>query len=417
MRGLPLSLITALRFSRGRKRSGMVSFISVMSTLGITLGVAVLIIGLSAMNGFERELAQRVLAVVPHGEIESMQQPYRDWRQDSQRISEEPFVTSVAPYIDFTALIENGTKLKAIQVKGVDPKLEADNSALPTFVEGMPWSNFVSGEQQIVIGKGVADHLGVKVGDWITLMVPEHSKTEALKVSQPKRIRLQVSGVLNLVGDLGFSFALVPLKDAQAYLEYGESVTGLAVNVNDLFNANKLIYSAAVVLEKPVYAPSWMAKYGRMHRDIQLVRSIMYLVMVLVISVACFNIVSTLIMAVKDKSSDIAVLRTLGADDSDIRSIFLWYGLITGAIGALSGIVLGVITALNLTGIIQWLERIFDHQFLSGGVYFIDFLPSQLNAMDIVVVFITALILSLVASWYPAQRACKLNPARILSGQ
>ena len=410
-----LSLLLGLRFSRGRRRGGMVSLISVISTVGIALGVAVLIIGLSAMNGFERELNNRILAVVPHGEIEPVNQPFSGWQQMIPRIEKVPGIAAAAPYINFTGLIESGAKLQAIQVKGVDPQQEMQLSALPKFVQNNAWSSFAAGKQQVIIGSGVAKSLGLKQGDWLTIMIP-NSDTEH-KLLQPKRVRLQVSGILQLSGMLDHSLAMVPLADAQQYLAMGDNVTGIAIKVNDPFSANKLVRDAGEVTQSYVYLRSWVGTYGYMYRDIQMIRAIMYLAMVLVIGVACFNIVSTLVMAVKDKSSDIAVLRTLGAKDGLIRAIFVWYGLMAGLLGSVTGVVVGVLAALNLTSVINGIEKLIGHQFLSGDIYFIDFLPSELHWTDVISVLATAIVLSLLASWYPARRASRIDPARVLSGQ
>ncbi|AUX93110.1 lipoprotein-releasing ABC transporter permease subunit LolE [Mixta gaviniae] len=410
-----LSLLLATRFSGGRRRGGMVSLISVISTLGIALGVAVLIIGLSAMNGFERELNNRILAVVPHGEIEPVDGQLAEWRTLLPRMTQVPGIAAAAPYINFTGLVESGAKLQAIQVKGVDPALETQLSALPQFVQNNAWSRFSAGKQQIIIGSGVAKSLGIRQGDWLTIMIPNSDGQN--KLLQPKRIRLQVSGILQLSGMLDHSLALVPLADAQQYLEMADKVTGIALKMNDPFNAVKLVRDAGEVTRAYVYIRSWIGTYGYMYRDIQMIRAIMYLAMVLVIGVACFNIVSTLVMAVKDKSSDIAVLRTLGAKDGLIRAIFVWYGLRAGLLGSLSGVVVGVLAALNLTRLIRGLEQLTGHHFLSGDIYFIDFLPSELHWLDVASVLATAIVLSLVASWYPARRASRIDPARVLSGQ
>ncbi|WES70200.1 lipoprotein-releasing ABC transporter permease subunit LolE [Superficieibacter sp. HKU1] len=411
----PLSLLIGLRFSRGRRRSGMVSLISIISTIGIALGVAVLIIGLSAMNGFERELNNRILAVVPHGQIEPVNQPWNGWNDKLSKIEKVPGIVAAAPYVDFTGLVESGANIRAIQVKGVDPQQESRLSALPQYVQGNAWANFKAGEQQIIIGKGVADALHVKQGDSVSIMIPNASADH--KLLQPKRIRLHVTGILQLSGQLDHSFAMIPMQDAQQYLEMGSSVTGIALKVNDVFNAPALVRSAGEVTNDYVYIKSWVGTYGYMYRDIQMIRAIMYLAMILVIGVACFNIVSTLVMAVKDKSSDIAVLRTLGAKDGLIRAIFVWYGLLAGLFGSLIGVVIGVIGALQLTAIIEYIEKLIGHQFLSGDIYFIDFLPSELHWLDVLYVLVTALLLSLLASWYPARRASNIDPARVLSGQ
>ncbi|PSN09830.1 lipoprotein-releasing ABC transporter permease subunit LolE [Siccibacter turicensis] len=410
----PLSLLIGLRFSRGRRRSGMVSLISVISTIGIALGVAVLIVGLSAMNGFERELNNRILAVVPHGQIEPVNQPFNGWQDVLSRVEKVKGIEAAAPYVNFTGLVESGVNLRAIQVKGVDPAQESRLSALPSFVQNNAWASFRPGEQQIIIGKGVADALKVKQGDWISIMIPNANADH--KLLQPKRVRLHVTGILQLSGQLDHSFAMVPLADAQQYLELGGSVTGIAIKVQDVFNANKLVRDAGEVTDAYVYIKSWIGTYGYMYRDIQMIRAIMYLAMVLVIGVACFNIVSTLVMAVKDKSSDIAVLRTLGAKDGLIRAIFVWYGLLAGLLGSVTGVIIGVLASWNLTAIISAIQTATGHQFLSGDIYFIDFLPSELHWLDVVYVLLTALVLSLLASWYPARRASRIDPARVLSG-
>lgn len=300
-------------------------------------------------------------------------------------------------------------------MKGVNPQQEQRLSALPSFVEGDAWRNFKAGEQQIIIGKGVADALKVKQGDWVSIMIPNSNPEH--KLMQPKRVRLHVAGILQLSGQLDHSFAMIPLADAQQYLDMGSSVSGIALKMTDVFNANKLVRDAGEVTNSYVYIKSWIGTYGYMYRDIQMIRAIMYLAMVLVIGVACFNIVSTLVMAVKDKSGDIAVLRTLGAKDGLIRAIFVWYGLLAGLFGSLCGVIIGVVVSLQLTPIIERIEKLIGHQFLSSDIYFIDFLPSELHWLDVFYVLVTALLLSLLASWYPARRASNIDPARVLSGQ
>ncbi len=394
MANLPLALFTALRFSKGRRRSGMVSLISVISTLGIMLGVAVLIIGLSAMNGFERELNNRILSVVPHGQIYAVNQPFHDWEQSLERVRRTSGIAGASPYIEFTGLMERGEKLHAVQVRGVDLASESDVSTLPQFVRDGAWKTFSAGKNQVILGQGVAHSLHVKQGDWLTVMIP--NSDPSLKLLQPKRIRLQVAGIFQLSGILDHSLALVPLVDAQKYLDYGHAITGIAIKADDVFAAEQRVWDAGNATGQYVYISTWIKDYGYMYNDIQMVRSIMYLAMVLVIGVACFNIISTLIMAVKDKSSDIAVLRTLGAKDGHIRAIFLWYGSLTGMIGSFIGAVVGVFTSLNLTTMMKGLEKLLGQQFLSGDIYFIDFLPSELHVMDVFLCFTDSLDIKFV---------------------
>lgn len=413
MRSLPLLL--SLRFSQGRRHVGMLSLISIISTLGIALGVAVLIIGLSAMNGFERELDKRILSVVPHGEIEPVSPPSFHWEALIPMVEKIPGIVAASPYVAFTGLLESGNQIRAIQLKGIDPTQEDRTSALSQFVQGDAWADFSAGEKQIILGRGVAKSLGIKPGDWLTLMIPNHD--EGNKLLKPRRIPLQVRGLLQLSGVLDYTLALIPLADAQSYMELGKDVTGIALKMNDPFRAVKLVRNAAEATGTDVYIRSWIGTYGYMYRDIQMIRAIMYLAMVLVIGIACFNIVSTLIMAVKEKHHDIAILRTLGAGNAMIRKIFIWYGLRTGLVGSAIGTIIGVLIALKLTSIASYLEKITGRSLLADDVYFINFLPSELHAVDVFFVLGTAFLLSLLASGYPAWRASRIDPARVLSGK
>lgn len=410
-----LSLVIGRRFSLAKQRNKMVSFISLSSIIGIAVGVAVIIVGLSAMNGFERELQNRVLSVIAHGEFEGVQQPIANWSSLVKQAVQHPKVEAAAPYVKLTALAEKGAQLKAIEVRGIDPQMERAVSRLSQFVSSDAWQGFVAGQQQVILGKGVADKLGVAVGDYVTLMIP--SANESTKVQAPKRVRVKVSGLLELNGQIDHSLALVPLADAQAYAKLGERVTGVAIKVSEVLNATQIVREVGNTLDQYVYLRSWQQKFGFLYRDIQLVRTIMYLVMVLVIGVASFNIVSTLMMAVKDRAAEIAILRTMGATDGLVKRIFVWQGVFSGVLGSVIGGVLGVLIAWNLTALIKGLERLVGHQFLSGDIYFVDFLPSQVNLSDVVLVSSTAIVLSLLATWYPASRASQLNPASVLSAK
>lgn len=410
-----LSLLIGARFSRAKRRNKMVSFISLSSTIGIAVGVAVIIIGLSAMNGFERELKNRVLSVVPHGEFEGVRAPVSDWNNMVEQAEKSPHVVAAAPYVRFTALAEKGTNLKAIEVRGVDKELEGKVSSLVNFVEPEAWAQFQAGQQQVILGKGVAEQLSVQQGDYITLMIPEESRTA--KVQAPRRVRVKVVGLLTLNGQIDHNLVLLPLKDAQTYSRLGDAVTGVSIKVDNVLNATAIVREVGNTLNDYVYLRSWQQKYGFLYRDIQLVRTIIYLVMVLVIGVASFNIVSTLMMAVKDRASEIAILRTMGAKDGLIKRIFVWQGVFSGVLGSVFGSLAGVLVALNLTSLIQGLERLIGHHFLSGDIYFVDFLPSQVISSDVVMVSGTAIVLSLFATWYPASRASRLNPATVLSAK
>ncbi|MDO5054843.1 MAG: lipoprotein-releasing ABC transporter permease subunit LolE [Pasteurella oralis] len=406
------------RYQRSKQKNRLVSLISTFSSIGIALGVAVLILGLSAMNGFERELNNRILAVVPHAEIiiypsENEPQAINQWSSLVQRLAQHEEILGIAPYISFTALVENGTKLKVVQVKGVDKIAQDQVSALGNFVLDNAWHDF-SQQSGLILGYGIARDLEVQMGDWVTLLISQQSKNNQL--SQPIRHRVQVSGILRLDGQLDHSYALLPLAQAQALIGLTqEQIHGVELKVKQPFEVQALQYPMLQDYPQTLYAQHWISKFGYMYRDIQLIRSVMYIAMVLVISVACFNIISTLIMAVKDKQGDIAIMRTLGANNRFIKQIFVWYGLQAGMKGCLIGIFLGVVLALNLTQLIQGIEFLLGRKLLSDGIYFVDFLPSELHWQDVLLVLVSALILSLIASLYPANRAAKLQPAQVLS--
>ena len=405
------------RYQRGKQKNPLVALISKFSAIGIALGVAVLIVGLSAMNGFERELNSRILAVVPHVEITVNPQgndpTLNHWQKLAERLKTNKKITALSPFVSFTALVENGNKLKVVQVKGVDKQAEDQVSSLGKFVEGDGWQKFAE-EGGLVLGSGIAKELDVKAGDWVSLLISQPNGED--QMAQPNRERVQVTAILRLDGQLDHSYALLALPQAQELMGYREDqITGVELKVDDPFKVQEMDYSMLNDYPQLLYIQNWVAKFGYMYRDIQLTRTVMYIAMVLVIGVACFNIVSTLIMAVKDKQGDIAIMRTLGANNGFIKQIFIWYGLLAGMKGCLIGIVLGVVLALNLTPIIQGIETLLGKKLLSDGIYFVDFLPSELHWFDVVLVLVAALVLSLLASLYPASRAAKLQPAQVLS--
>ena len=405
------------RYQRGKQKNPLVALISKFSAIGIALGVAVLIVGLSAMNGFERELNSRILAVVPHTEItvnpQGNDSTLNHWQNLAERLKTNKKITALSPFVSFTALVENGNKLKVVQVKGVDKQAEDQVSSLGKFVEGDGWQKFAE-EGGLVLGSGIAKELDVKAGDWVSLLISQPNGED--QMAQPNRERVQVTAILRLDGQLDHSYALLALPQAQELMGYRkDQITGVELKVDDPFKVQEMDYSMLNDYPQLLYIQNWVAKFGYMYRDIQLIRTVMYIAMVLVIGVACFNIVSTLIMAVKDKQGDIAIMRTLGANNGFIKQIFIWYGLLAGMKGCLIGIVLGVVLALNLTPIIQGIETLLGKKLLSDGIYFVDFLPSELHWFDVVLVLVAALVLSLLASLYPASRAAKLQPAQVLS--
>jgi len=382
------------RYQRGKQKNPLVALISKFSAIGIALGVAVLIVGLSAMNGFERELNSRILAVVPHVEItvnpQGNEATLNHWQKLADRLKTNKKITALSPFVSFTALVENGNKLKVVQVKGIDKQAEDQVSSLGKFVEGDGWQKFAE-EGGLVLGSGIAKELDVKAGDWVSLLISQPNGED--QMAQPNRERVQVTAILRLDGQLDHSYALLALPQAQELMGYREDqITGVELKVDDPFKVQEMDYSMLNDYPQLLYIQNWVAKFGYMYRDIQLIRTVMYIAMVLVIGVACFNIVSTLIMAVKDKQGDIAIMRTLGANNGFIKQIFIWYGLLAGMKGCLIGIVLGVVLALNLTPIIQGIETLLGKKLLIPDFFIVQpliitgflylFLISQMNLQN-----------------------------------
>lgn len=336
-------LFISWRYQRGKQTNRLVSIISFFSNMGIALGVAVLIIGLSAMNGFERELKNRILSIVPHIEILSYPPqagPLLDVENHlATRLLQHPQVEGVSPYIEFNAMIEKGNKLKILQIKGVEVDSLETVSALNQYVLDEGWKNFRD-NGGIILGSAIARDLGVTVGDWVSLLIAPEENFYYL--TQPRRQHIQVTGILRLDGQLDHSYALIHLEQARSLLGYQQDqITGLNLKLKNPFFSQEVGYDLWHSAPRQFFIKDWSEKYGYMYQDIQLVRMLMYIAMVLMIAVSCFNIVSTLIMAVKDKQNDIAILRTLGANDLFIKRVFLSYGLQCGIKGCLIGVFFG----------------------------------------------------------------------------
>lgn len=418
----PLSVFLATRYSTSRQVGGFAAFISASSTIGIALGVMVLIVVLSAMNGFERALADKLLSIVPHGEIVAVEQPIDNWQQRLPQIIKQPQVIASAPVISLTGMLQYKTGLKSIEVRGVDPVQELNVSGIADYIKQGSWQvlSTNSSEQQypqVIIGQGVAKKLGVEIGQRVQLLIPPNSKQLSLskKFPTPKKYTFEVGAIFKFGGVIDDTLAYISLSQAQKIKGYSSSqVQGFRLLVNDVFDAPQITRNVAYSFDHYVYILDWTRTQGHLFNDIQLVRMVMTLVMVLVIAVASFNIVSTLIMVVNEKQSDIAILKTMGASSLSIMLTFVLQGLVNGVLGCLSGAVLGVLLAENLTEVIVAIETAFNVKFLSSDVYFIDYLPTALNYQDVYVTVGIALVLSVLATLYPSWRATKVEPAVVL---
>ncbi|GAW96016.1 MULTISPECIES: lipoprotein-releasing ABC transporter permease subunit LolE [Colwellia] len=416
----PLSIFLGWRYVRSRHGNGFSAFISASSTLGIALGVTVLIIVLSAMNGFERELSQKLLSIVPHVELVSVNEPIRNWRQSIKKVQHEQAVLAAAPVIKMTGMLQHGLQLKAVEVRGVDAELEMQVSSIDDYIIAGKWLGLRvtdHNSNSIIIGSGVAKKLSVQLGDKIQLLLPPPQAGNDINqaFSSPITRQVEVVAIFKFGGTIDETLAYIPLALASDVMGYASNETqSIRLKVADVFAAPKIARQVAYNFDHYVYINNWTRSQGHLFNDIQLVRMVMFIVMVLVIAVASFNIVSTLIMAVNEKQGDIAILKTMGASSQTIMLAFIFQGLVNGVVGSLLGALCGVYFALNLTDIMSGLEQLLGVTFLSGDVYFINYLPSVLHASDVYATVITALIMSLLATVYPAWRATKIEPAQVL---
>ncbi|MFM5647323.1 lipoprotein-releasing ABC transporter permease subunit LolE [Aeromonas veronii] len=408
----PLPLFLGLRYSRSRRRNGFIAFISASSLIGIALGVMALILGLSAMNGFERELKDRVLSVVPQGELDAVERPLPDWPRLRDYLLAQPGVEAAAPVIRLNGLLEHGSALKGVQLRAVLPDLEANLSDAGKYMTGRGLRELQPGERGVILGKTIADKLGVKVGDSVALLLPQGGDQAGIK--NPRREALTVVGLLEIGGQLDGLLGFMHLADAQAITGMGSGVEGFSLRVSDVLKAQSITVAAAQQFPHHVYIRSWMNSQGYLYQDIQMVRTVMYVVMLMVVAVACFNIVSTLVMAVNEKRSEIAILKTMGAGPGQIRLTFVIQGMVNGVAGALLGALLGGLLSSKLTQILSVVEKLIGHRFLNPDIYFIDFLPTELHMQDLLIVTGAAILMSLVATLYPAWRASGLVPSREL---
>lgn len=416
----PLSIWIGLRFYLARQSNRFISFISFASTAGIALGVAVLIIVLSAMNGFEHELKHRLLGVISHGELIGANEAVKDWKNIVKEAEGIAGITGAAPFITLPALVQKPDGFQGLSLRGIAPNYEVNVSNIQQFMSDETWKSLQQSDQNnIVFGAGLAKRLSLEVGDRVSLYLPNiattpNTKTQG-KIGRAKSHQFTLSGIFSLGGELDMTTAYISMDYGAQILGYGDGVSGVRIKVDDLFAAPHLVKELGFTQNQYLYLNNWTRTQGHLYQDIQLVRLVMYLVLSLVIAVACFNIVSTLVMAVRDKQSEIAILLTMGMKRSAILIIFVVQGALNGLLGCILGGAAGIIIALNLSAIAQWVESILGVELLSSSVYFIDFLPSKLQWVDVTFVLVIALIMSLVATLYPAWKASQTLPARALA--
>ncbi|KEF32153.1 Lipoprotein releasing system transmembrane protein LolC [Marinobacter nitratireducens] len=407
----PLSLYIGLRYTAAKRRNHFISFISLTSMIGLMLGVAVLIIVLSVMNGFDRELKQRILGMVPHAIIEGVG-PLPDWQEVDRRVEEHPRILAAAPFIQGQGMVTGGGNVRGVMLNGVLPEQEKTVSIIENHMVEGSIDDLVSGEFGIIVGKLMAASLRLEIGDRVTVVLPEASVTPAGVL--PRLKRFTVKGIFSVGAELDGNYTLIHMEDAAKLMRTGGKAQGVRLLVDDLFAAPKVAEEAARLLDGRYYISDWTRTHGNLFQAIRMEKTMIGLLLMFIVAVAAFNIVSTLVMVVTDKTADIAILRTMGATPGRIMRIFIVQGAVIGIFGTLVGTTLGVVGALNISAFISWLEGVLGHQFLNANVYFISYLPSQLQWVDVFIISGAGLAMSLLATIYPAWRASRVDPAEAL---
>lgn len=380
--------------------------------LGLMLGVAALIVVLSVMNGFDRELKERILGMVPHGTISDYGKPLENWQAVAAKVNQKAGVVGTAPYIQAQGMLTNRGVVRGVLINGIEPELEQKISILDENIKAGSLDALKPRSYGIVLGALLARSMGVAVGDKVTLVLPEASISVAGII--PRLKRFTVVGVFEVGAELDASLAYINIDDAARLKRMDRGVDGIRLEFDNLFQAPARIRQIIADLGEFYRASDWTRTHGNLFQAIQLEKKMIGLLLFLIVFVAAFNIVSTLVMVVTDKKGDIAILRTLGATPGRIMRIFMVQGTVIGVMGTLLGSVLGILLALTITDLIAWIEHTFGIQFLSADVYFISYLPSQLQLGDVVVIISVALGISFLATIYPAWRASRTQPAEAL---
>ena len=406
----PLSLFVGLRYSKAKHKNKFVSFISMASIFGIVLGVAVLIVGLSTMNGFENALRDKLLSVIPHAELEVVKGDFEDETNILAQVRAHPGVTGASPYIVMNALLQNNIKMKALQMRAITPETETQVTAIEKYIKQGGWELLSTTDSSIILGEPVAKQLGLSVGEHVTLLLPQISSD---KLRAPRKFMFTLTGTFKMGGQVDSTLGFIHINKAKEMLNLNHA-TGIAFKVDDVLQAQVLSREVAYSIPVYMYIKSWITSQGYLYQDIQMVKSLMYVILLLVVAVACFNIVSTLVMAVNEKRGDIAILKTMGADKWSLRAIFIVQGAFNGFVGCIFGALLGVYLAINLSSIFSAFEELLGRKLLSGDIYFIDYLPSQLDYKQVFIIAGVAFVMSVVATIYPAWTASNIEPAKEL---
>jgi lipoprotein-releasing system permease protein len=409
----PFALYVGLRYTRAKRRNHFISFISLTSMIGIALGVAILITVLSVMNGFDQEIRGRIFGMANQVTVSTVSGALPAWQKLETQLKNYPGVTGIAPLISGQGILVNQGMTHPVLLTGILPEQE---KAVSVLNQKMIAGTFELQPKQfgILLGVDLANDIGASVGDKITLLIPKLSVTPL--GAMPRFKQFTVIGIYKAGNGFGFDsdWAFIQLNDAQTLFQYGNTVSGLRLKLQDLYAAPHFAEELAKQLPAAYTVSNWTETYGPYIHAIQLEKTMMFLILLFLIAIAAFNLVSMLVMVVTDKQSDIAILRTLGATPKMILAIFIVQGLLIGLIGTAIGLIAGIILSLHVTELVNLLEAVFHVQLFSSDVYFLDYLPSQLAASDVIHICFVAIILSLLATLYPAWRASRTQPAEAL---
>ncbi len=410
----PYELFIGLRYTRAKKRNHFISFISLISLMGITLGMTALITVMSVMNGFQKEVRTRILGVASHVQIGSMHGNLNHWQQTAEEAIRHPDVEAAAPYVAAQGMLSHNQVVQGVLVRGILPAMEDKVADFAKTMVSGELDHLAPGEFGIVIGMELARAMGTFVGDKIVLISPQGQTTPAGIL--PRLKQFTVVGIFE-VGHFEYDSGLVLIHmfDAQKlYRMENDDVSGVRLKLKDLFQAPKVVQELPAMLTIDSYISDWTKQHANYFRAIQIEKRMLSLILALIIAVAAFNIVSTLVMAVTDKESDIAILRTLGASPRSIMKIFIVQGTFIGVFGTVLGVAGGMLLAYNVGEVVAFIEGLFNVQFLSREIYYISTIPTDPQMADITTVAATSFILSLLATIYPSYRASKVNPAEAL---
>lgn len=409
----PYSLFVGHRYTRVKRKNHFISFISLTSMIGITLGVMVLITVISVMNGFSREIRKEMLSVAPHINLQTFDGVFTKWEGVLEEVKAHPRVTGATPFIAGQGMFVNQGVVHGVRLLGVLPN--KINNVYPIeskMLDGDSMQELVAGDFKVVLGKKLARDLGIIVGDKVTLIIPE--ATMLPTGITPRVKRLTVSGIFDSGTTYDGSFGFINMHDAAKLYRNIQGITGIQIKVNDELYANKVVEELRESLEFAYYITDWTQQFAGFFDAIKMEKTVMWCILLLIIVVAAFNLVSTLVMMVTDKHSDIAILRTMGASRRGIMKIFVFQGAIIGVIGTLLGLAFGLLLAYNVTDLVDFIQKLFNVEFISKDVYFVGYVPSEIRSMDVTVICLSSLFMSFIATIYPAFKAASIQPAEAL---